>query len=136
MAQQTRRGHVYIISNVGSFGEEVFKIGMTRRLDPMDRVKELGDASVPFNFDVHAMIYSEDAPKLEGELHKNFRYGRLNRVNLRREFFRVSLTELKNLIDRLGIEVHWTMKAEAAQYRESLAIMKEEAASENEENVA
>ncbi len=68
MAQQTRRGHVYVISNIGSFGEEVFKIGMTRRLEPMDRVKELGDASVPFSFDVHAMIYSEDAPALE----KNF----------------------------------------------------------------
>ena len=73
VAQQTKRGHVYIISNIGSFVEDVIKIGMTRRLDPMDRVKELGDASVPFNFDVHAMIYSEDAPKLEGELHKHFR---------------------------------------------------------------
>ena len=71
-AQQTKSGHVYIISNIGSFGEQVYKIGMTRRLDPLDRVKELGDASVPFGFDVHAIIYSEDAPRLEGELHKMF----------------------------------------------------------------
>ena len=95
---------------------------MTRRLDPMDRVKELGDASVPFDFDVHAMIYSEDAPRLEGELHRRFEDRRLNKVNLRREFFRVTVTELKQVIDDLGISVHWTMFAEAAQYRESLAL--------------
>ena len=122
LAQQTKRGHVYIISNIGSFGHDVFKVGMTRRLDPMDRVKELGDASVPFDFDVHAMIYSEDAPRLEGELHRRFEDRRLNKVNLRREFFRVMVTELKQVIDDLGISVHWTMFAEAAQYRESLAL--------------
>lgn len=72
MAQQTKRGHVYIISNIGSFGEHVYKIGMKRRLEPLDRVKELGDASVPFQFDIHAMIFSEDAPNLENELHKAF----------------------------------------------------------------
>lgn len=126
MAQQTKRGHVYIISNIGSFGESVFKVGMTRRLEPMDRVKELGDASVPFNFDVHAMIFSEDAPKLENELHKRFNHCRMNRINLRREFFRVSLGDLKTAIDELDIEVHWTMKAEAEQYRESLAIQQRE----------
>jgi DNA repair exonuclease SbcCD ATPase subunit len=70
MAQQTKSGHVYVISNIGSFGEDVYKIGMTRRLEPLDRVKELGDASVPFIFDVHAMMYSEDAPSLENTLHK------------------------------------------------------------------
>ena len=122
LAQQTKRGHVYIISNIGSFGHDVFKVGMTRRLDPMDRVKELGDASVPFDFDVHAMIYSEDAPRLEGELHRRFEDRRLNKVNLRREFFRVMVTELKQVIDDLGISVHWTMFAEAAQYRKSLAV--------------
>ena len=122
LAQQTKRGHVYIISNIGSFGHDVFKVGMTRRLDPMDRVKELGDASVPFDFDVHAMIYSEDAPRLEGELHRRFEDRRLNKVNLRREFFGVTVTELKQVIDDLGISVHWTMFAEAAQYRESLAL--------------
>jgi hypothetical protein len=87
MAEQTRRGHVYIISNVGSFGENVYKIGMTRRLDPLDRVKELGDASVPFKFDVHAMIFSEDAPALETALHRKFGHHRVKAVNLRKEFF-------------------------------------------------
>ena len=93
-AQMTRSGHVYIISNVGSFGENIYKIGMTRRLDPMDRVKELGDASVPFTFDVHAMIYSEDAPGLENTLHKHFDDRRVNLVNKRKEFFKVSLDDI------------------------------------------
>jgi hypothetical protein len=74
---------------VGSFGDTVFKIGMTRRLEPMDRVHELGDASVPFSFDVHAMIWSEDAPTLENALHRHFHYRRLNLVNERKEFFAV-----------------------------------------------
>lgn len=87
MAQQTRRGHVYIISNIGSFGESVFKIGMTRRLEPLDRVRKLGDASVPFLFDVHVMIFSEDAPMLERELHKRFAAHQVNRLNARKEFF-------------------------------------------------
>lgn len=126
MAQQTRRGHVYVISNIGSFGEEVFKIGMTRRLEPMDRVKELGDASVPFSFDVHAMLYSEDAPKLEKALHEKFKLESVNKVNFRKEFFNVSLAEIKQVVGQQGIEdVHWTMKAEAAEYRESLAIAKQ-----------
>ncbi|HDL7645865.1 TPA: DUF4041 domain-containing protein [Yersinia enterocolitica] len=125
MAQQTRAGHVYIISNIGSFGENVFKIGMTRRLEPMDRVKELGDASVPFSFDVHAMIYSEDAPSLENELHKEFKESQVNKVNPRKEFFNVSLSEIKALIDSMNIETHWTLKAEAHEYRESLALANE-----------
>lgn len=87
MAQQTKSGHVYIISNIGSFGENVYKIGMTRRLEPLDRVRELGDASVPFPFDVHAMIYCEDAPKLETELHRFFVQNQVNKVNPRKEFF-------------------------------------------------
>jgi uncharacterized membrane-anchored protein YhcB (DUF1043 family) len=133
MAQQTRRGHVYVISNVGSFGENVFKIGMTRRLEPLDRVKELGDASVPFSFDVHAMLYSEDAPALEKDLHRRFNRESVNKVNPRKEFFRTSLAEIKQMVDLKGVtEVHWTMKAEAAEYRESLAI----AAAEQEESVA
>lgn len=133
MAQQTRRGHVYVISNVGSFGENVFKIGMTRRLEPLDRVKELGDASVPFSFDVHAMLYSEDAPTLEKELHRRFNRESVNKVNPRKEFFRTSLAEIKQMVDNQGIaDVHWTMKAEAAEYRESLAIE----AAQQEENVA
>ena len=126
MAQQTRRGHVYVISNVGSFGEDVFKIGMTRRLEPMDRVKELGDASVPFSFDVHAMIFSEDAPALEKELHRRFNLDSVNKVNPRKEFFRTSVTDIKQAVENHGVvDAHWTLKAEAAEYRESLAIAKE-----------
>ncbi|MFL7038315.1 DUF4041 domain-containing protein [Vibrio lentus] len=129
MAQQTRRGHVYVISNVGSFGEEVFKIGMTRRLEPMDRVKELGDASVPFSFDVHAMIYSDDAPTLEKELHRKFNERSVNKINPRKEFFRTTVAEVKQAVEQQGLnEVHWTMKSEAAEYRESIAIEKEQQA--------
>ena len=124
MAQQTKRGHVYIISNVGSFGENVFKIGLTRRLEPLDRVKELGDASVPFTFDVHAMIHSEDAPRLEKELHETFNSERLNKVNYRKEFFSIPINEIKAKVDTFELETHWTMKAEALQYRESLEMKK------------
>lgn len=122
MAQQTKSGHVYIISNIGSFGEEVFKIGMTRRLEPMDRVKELGDASVPFPFDVHAMIYSEDAPALETALHKAFALNQVNKVNPRKEFFRIPISEIKKAVEERELEVSWTILAQAAQYRETLAI--------------
>ncbi|EBF2150343.1 DUF4041 domain-containing protein [Salmonella enterica] len=128
MAQQTRSGHVYVISNIGSFGEDVYKIGMTRRLEPLDRVRELGDASVPFSFDVHAMIYSEDAPSLENHLHKVFNDKQLNKVNSRKEFFNVGIKDIKSTIDSMNINAHWTMFAEAKEYRESLAI-------ENERNL-
>ena len=124
MAQQTKRGHVYVISNIGSFGEEVFKVGMTRRLEPMDRVKELGDASVPFSFDVHAMIYSDDAPALEKSLHRIFDDKSVNKVNARKEFFRLPLSDIKRAVEKEDLEdVHWTMKAEAAEYRESMSII-------------
>jgi hypothetical protein len=122
MAEQTRRGHVYVISNIGSFGENVYKIGMTRRLEPLDRVKELGDASVPFLFDVHAMIFSEDAPKLEKDLHKIFNNKRLNMVNDRKEFFNVTLDEIKNEVEKTNNTIEFTMIAQADEYRESLAI--------------
>lgn len=122
MAQQTRSGHVYIISNIGSFGDDVYKIGMTRRLEPLDRVRELGDASVPFPFDVHAMIFSEDAPALETELHKLFARNQINKVNPRKEFFRLSIAEIREYIDKKDMQVQWTMKAEAAQYHETLAL--------------
>ena len=122
MAQQTKVGHVYVISNIGSFGEQVFKIGMTRRLEPADRVRELGDASVPFEFDVHAMIYSEDAPALERALHLHFLRNQVNKVNPRKEFFRLSLDEIKRHIDAQGIAAHWTMTALANDYRETLRI--------------
>ncbi|MBS9405348.1 DUF4041 domain-containing protein [Halomonas sp. TRM85114] len=104
LAEQTRRGHVYVISNIGSFGENVYKIGMTRRLDPMDRVKELGDASVPFSFDVHAIIYSDDAPAMETALHRKFRSYRVNAVNLRKEFFRVRLDTIRTAVEEIGSE--------------------------------
>lgn len=122
MAQQTKRGHVYVISNIGSFGENVYKIGMTRRLEPMDRVKELGDASVPFTFDVHAMIFSENAPELEGELHKFFDSRRRNKVNLRKEFFDVSLDEIESFCKEKKIEIEFTKKAEAKEYWETQAL--------------
>jgi hypothetical protein len=131
MAQQTKRGHVYIISNVGSFGENVFKIGLTRRLEPLDRVKELGDASVPFTFDVHAMIHSEDAPKLEKELHETFNSERVNKVNYRKEFFSIPINEIKAKVDTFKLETHWTMKAEALQYRESIEMKKRQLESTN-----
>lgn len=122
MAQQTRSGHVYVISNIGSFGENIYKIGMTRRLDPIDRVRELGDASVPFSFDVHAMIYSDDAPSLENHLHKVFNDKQLNKINSRKEFFNVGIKDIKSTIQEMNIDAHWTMFAEAKEYRESLAL--------------
>jgi hypothetical protein len=124
MAQQTRRGHVYIISNVGSFGEDVYKIGLTRRLEPVDRVRELGDSSVPFEFDIHALIFAEDAPAVETQLHRHFLLRQLNKVNHRKEFFRVTLKDIRDEITALGLAASWTMTAAAKEYRESLAIEK------------
>lgn len=125
MAQQTKTGNVYVISNIGSFGEHVYKIGMTRRLEPLDRVRELGDASVPFEFDVHAMIYSDDAPALERQLHKKFLKNQLNKINPRKEFFRLDLSDLKNHLETIGINCKWTLLAEAKQYRETLKLEEE-----------
>lgn len=115
-----RAGYVYIISNIGSFGENVYKIGMTRRLDPQDRVDELGDASVPFTFDVHAMIFSDDAPTLENNLHKEFDDRKVNMINGRKEFFNVTLDEIKQAVKKYNeniIEIKDIPDAE--QYRES-----------------
>lgn len=122
MAQQTKHGNVYVISNIGSFGENVYKVGMTRRLDPLDRVRELGDASVPFPFDVHAIIESDDAPGLETSLHKALSLMQVNKVNPRKEFFRVTITDIKAMVEKMGLKTAWTMDAEAAEYRETLAI--------------
>lgn len=122
MAQQTRAGHVYVISNIGSFGEDVYKIGMTRRLEPLDRVRELGDASVPFTFDVHAVIYSEDAPKLESDLHRAFSTRRVNQINHKKEFFRVTLDEIRTFVEQHHGEIDFTLAAEAADYRKTLAL--------------
>ena len=120
MAQQTRQGWVYIISNIGSFGENVYKIGMTRRLDPMERVNELGDASVPFPFDVHAMIFSEDAPALETALHQAFENQKTNLVNGKKEFFNVPLCAIKDKVKELGYEVEFEEIPTAPQYRDTL----------------
>ena len=125
-AQETKSGHVYIISNLGSFGEDVYKIGMTRRLEPMDRVKELGDASVPFTFDLHAMIFSENAPELENSLHKEFDDRRINKVNNRKEYFKVSLDEIEQvIIDKYEKEVDFIKVIEAQQFRETKSIIKQ-----------
>jgi len=124
MAEQTKRGHVYVISNIGSFGDDVYKIGLTRRLEPMDRIKELGDASVPFQFDVHAMIYSEDAPAMEATLHREFDKYRVNAVNRRKEFFSVSLSEIKITVEKLhGQEKDFKMTALAEEYYETLRLL-------------
>lgn len=120
-----RAGYVYIISNVGSFGENVYKIGMTRRLDPQDRIDELGDASVPFNFDIHAMIFSDDAPALENALHKAFENKKVNMINQRREFFNVTLEEIEKVVrDNFDKTVEFTEIAPAEQYRETLMLKK------------
>ncbi len=122
MAQQTKCGHVYVISNLGSFGEDVYKIGLTRRLEPLDRVKELGDASVPFAFDIHAMIYSQDAPALETALHRRFLLNQVNKVNRRKEFFRLRLQEIRSVLEDMKHDVKWTLAAEAKDYRETIAM--------------
>lgn len=118
-----KAGYVYIISNIGSFGENVYKIGMTRRLDPMDRVDELGDASVPFKFDVHALIFTDDAPKLETALHHAFERKKVNMVNNRREFFRVSLEEIKAVVrENFDKTVEFIDVPDAEQYRQSILL--------------
>lgn len=123
-AEITRQGHIYIISNIGSFGENVFKIGMTRRSEPTERVAELSNASVPFRFDIHAMIPTEDAPSLETALHQAFESRRLNQVNSRKEFFRVSLDEIKETCDKIGVQIKMTRLAQASEYRETQEMMK------------
>lgn len=120
--KNTRAGFVYIISNIGSFGENIFKIGMTRRLEPMDRIKELSSASVPFEFDVHALIFSDDAPSLESILHNIFREYEVNKVNHRKEFFSIPLEKIEKVVtEHHNATVQWTYDAAAEEYRESLA---------------
>lgn len=120
-AQLVKSGHVYVLSNIGSFGADVYKIGMTRRFEPLERVKELGDASVPFGFDVHAMIYSEDAPRLEGMLHKEFAERRVNLINLRREYFKVTLDEIRLAVAKHHGIVTFVLEPEAEEHRKTLA---------------
>jgi septal ring factor EnvC (AmiA/AmiB activator) len=121
MAEMTKSGYVYVISNIGSFGEDVVKIGLTRRLEPDDRVRELGDASVPFGFDTHAMIYSDEAPSLETALHREFVDRRINMSNLRKEFFRVSLDEVESAVTRLAPNASFFKDREAQEWHETLA---------------
>jgi hypothetical protein len=120
-AQLTKSGHVYILSNIGSFGSDIFKLGLTRRLEPLERVKELGVASVPFDFDVHAMIYCENAPELERTLHQHFADRRVNLVNLRREYFHVTIDEIIAAVKQYHGEITFVKTPEAAEYRQSLA---------------
>lgn len=125
MAEQTKKGYVYIISNIGSFGENIYKIGMTRRLEPMDRINELNNASVPFPFEVHAVIYSENAPELEKKLHNHFSNKRVNMVNTRKEFFNVDLLEIKDTVSTLTDEyIDFRITAIAEDYYESLRLKK------------
>lgn len=121
--KNAKAGYVYVISNLGAFGEGVFKIGMTRRLEPMDRVDELGDASVPFDFDVHALVFSENAPALEAKLHERFARTRLNKVNGRKEFFRADIVDIEEVIRaNFDAVVQVMREAPAEQYRESLRL--------------
>ena len=120
MAEKTKAGHVYIISNIGSFGENIYKIGMTRRLDPTERVNELSSASVPFPFDIHATIQTDNAPALENELHKKFEKNKLNKINSRKEFFKISLNEIEQAVKELYGDFKITKHAEAYEYKQSL----------------
>jgi hypothetical protein len=126
MAQMTRAGFVYVISNVGSFGNDLFKVGMTRRLEPMDRVRELGDASVPFPYDVHMLISCDDAPALENTLHKELQAARVNKVNPRREFFRTDIQTLARLVEKNHGKVDYVLEPEALEYNESLNMSDED----------
>lgn len=132
MAQQTKAGHVYVISNIGSFGEGVFKVGMTRRLEPNERVRELCSAGIPFPFDVHLMAHSEDAPALENALHRELHKHRVNRMNPRKEFFRVDMATLTRIIEEHCGTVEFTADADALEYRQSLTMSEEDAAFVNE----
>lgn len=120
--QNGKAGNVYVISNIGSFGDDVFKIGMTRRLEPQERIDELGSASVPFPFDVHSFIFSDDAVALENKIHKMLNAQRVNKVNLRKEFFRISLDDLEALVAELAPTAEFRRTILAEQYHQSLSI--------------
>ncbi|MBQ6093355.1 MAG: GIY-YIG nuclease family protein [Clostridia bacterium] len=119
--QNGKAGNIYIISNLGSFGDDVFKVGMTRRLDPQDRVNELGSASVPFKFDVHSFIFSDDAVDLETKLHSILNEKRVNKVNRRKEFFRIPIDELEQLVQEIDPTAEFTKTMAAEEYRQSLS---------------
>lgn len=117
--QNGKAGNVYIISNLGSFGENIFKIGMTRRQDPQDRINELGNASVPFKFDVHSFIFSDDAVSLEGKLHEMLNDKRVNKVNLRKEFFQTTIDELEQLVTKIEPTAEFNRTMLAEEFRQS-----------------
>ncbi len=126
-AQLTKSGFVYVISNLGSFGDGIFKIGMTRRMEPMERVVELGDASVPFPFDLHAMLYSDNAPELESALHQLLDDRQLNLVNPRKEFYRdVEIEEIEAFVRSRGLSAQFMRQPEAREYRETLAKLEQQ----------
>jgi hypothetical protein len=121
-AANIRAGYVYVISNIGSFGERMVKVGMTRRLDPLDRIRELSDASVPFNFDIHALFFSKDAVGIEQSMHQRLAEARVNLVNRRREFFRATPGEVKlHLVELAGELLEFQEVPEALEYRQCLA---------------
>ncbi|NOT00129.1 MAG: hypothetical protein HOP29_05835 [Phycisphaerales bacterium] len=126
-AQLTKSGHVYVISNIGSFGDGVFKIGMSRRLEPEERVRELSGAAVPFPYDVHMMISCDDAPSLENALHRALHKLRMNKVNPRKEFFRADIESIRAIVEANHGEVQYTADAEALQYRDTMQISDEDA---------
>lgn len=119
--QNGKAGTVYIISNLGSFGEDVFKVGMTRRLEPQDRINELGNASVPFKFDVHSFIFSKDAVALENKMHEILNDRRVNKVNMRKEFFKISIDELEKIVDEIEPTAEFNKTMVAGEYRQSLS---------------
>ena len=125
--QNGKAGYVYVISNLGSFGNDVFKVGMTRRLDPQERIDELGNASVPFKFDVHSFIFSQDAVKLESDLHAALESKRVNKVNPRKEFFRVSVDDLEKLVEKYDPAAEFNRTMQAEQYYQSISAAEEEA---------
>ncbi|PYZ94882.1 hypothetical protein CR194_04985 [Salipaludibacillus keqinensis] len=121
-----RAGYVYVISNLGSFGENVFKVGMTRRLNPLDRIDELGNASVPFKFDIHAMVFSDNAVDLEQKIHERLTPNRINKINLRKEFFSSDINNLQAIVQDIDSTVEFTTTLAAEEYRQSLSIEQEE----------
>ena len=130
-AQDTKQGNIYVISNIGSFGENIYKIGMTRRLEPMDRIQELSDAALPFQFDVHAIIFSENAPEFERSLHKTFWEKRINLVNAGKEFFKITLEEIERHVLESNATIQFTKIAEAREFRQTLTLIEQLKVKEN-----
>lgn len=120
--QNGKAGYIYVISNLGSFGENIFKVGMTRRLSPHERIDELGDASVPFRYDVHSLIFSDNAPELEYKLHRQLHNQRINKINLRKEFFRTNIDELEKLVYSIEPSAEFNRTILAEQYYQSMAV--------------